>query len=191
MKIIRKSLCLTLLFLLTACGDKGGVEKKYDPIFKQEICKVKIPRIIVGYGRDGDLLIHKEKNGIKTILITRDMSSVLLSDKNFENNPEVIFTTESTADGHHEFRYRAETLDAKRREEYHRIYTQGGGWMPGPSITHKNAANVVPVTLNDLKKIAFAEKVKLEIKSMKSSFKGTVTSSELKMLRDFVRICLS
>ena len=174
---------LSLCGLLVACSSRGFIEKKYDEFTKQNICRVDLPRIAVGYGRFASLLIEKNENSnnIKATMLSVDIVAGLFDgNKNFSNNPDIIFDI-WTQGKKEQIIFKAQTIDAKVWREC--IRTVG-------CSTHRSASNLFILTQKQLKSISYADSIELTILNGKSSFRSTLSKTEIELLKRFNTECL-
>lgn len=175
---------LTLLVSISALNGctfiDRKIEHKYDEISKKNVCRVQIPYIISRFGRDANLTLERENNGIKATILTHDISTLLMRDKNFYNNPSIsfnLFTHDQLID---HIDLKSQTVDIKHWDHHH--YKSGNDH-------HSNTTALFSLTIDQLKKISNAESVTLVISDNKNSLEGDVGTPIIKLLGQFVTEC--
>ena len=177
--------CLIMIFL-SACGiSHPKIEKKRDEFSKNNVCRLQNYCLKKAWGRQIFLYLEKDGNNIKTVLQVNGVNHKY----DFRHNPNVTFELYDKNKIIDKIMVKAQTIDIKDWQET--IHNYINGIVITTTVYHSTASSIVPLTKDNLKRIANTDSGQFLIEGNNDSIKGKLTKTDLEWFKQFDKQCFA
>ena len=177
-------LLIVVTMALSACTITPKIEKKYDELSKNTVCRLRNYCLKNAWGRPTFINVEKDGNGIRTILQVTGIDHAY----DFRNNPSIAFDLYHNNQIIEQIKVNTKTIDIKDWNETINSYINGMSITT--TVHYSTASSLIPLTINDFKKIANAEIVHFLIIDNRDSIKGKLTTKDLEWFKQFDSQCM-
>lgn len=176
---------LGMMMLLAGCMGTGTIEKSFDEFTQKNVCTVKVPAIVKGWGQAGSLWIENVGGDLKTILLTTTVLSPLIKSKGFANNPDIILVLQNSVGEKETITFKSQTIGKKIRKqpEYYNGIFIGNTYFNDE--THQ-----FHLSKEQLIHLANAAQAELTISNKNAHLEGQLSNSEIELLKSFTVQCV-